>query len=227
MRTSMRFGGLWGNKEPLMKDGQYEKFEEIESLYHMCHSRNVASINQNGILSRTAMRNSQQFFKDIADSEIVEKRGRYIDSVHNKSLHEYASLYINPRNSMLYRMGYGENGEFDSRNLDDIVIVEVTGNLIRSPNWAIFSDGNAASQNSKYYKPGDWEGLSKLNRNEIFSSTWEGKEDIKRKMQAEVLVRDKVNPGEIRGFHFRTQEALEKLPPLRCQKSVSPHLFFN
>ena len=72
-------------------------------LYYITHIENVQSILDKGILSHDIIEKEKIKFTPIYDQDIVNKR-KSIKTPDGKSLWEFANLYFQPRNPMLYRV---------------------------------------------------------------------------------------------------------------------------
>ena len=125
-------------------------------LFHITHINNLISIFQNGLFSH----NAAPHYLDISNINVNNRRKRD-DTIHKKSLHEYAILYFNPRNTMLYQ----RQREYKS----DIVILEISKQVCFS-NYTLFTDRNAAIKTAKFaYCLSDVKKFDWLNIN---SSRW-------------------------------------------------------
>ena len=82
----------------------------IEGLYYITHINNVPSILERGILSHSQVEKNQIKREIIYNSQIIARR-RY-RKINNKSLWEYANLYFQPRNAMLYSLVSQENNTY-------------------------------------------------------------------------------------------------------------------
>jgi len=152
----------------------------IEAIYHMTHINNVSSILRHGLLSHGNGRTSV----DISNRAVNNRRNR-IDPFYKKTIHSYVPFYINPKNAMLYvRKAIQE----------DIVIFSFDRELIKE-NGVLFTDGNAASSSTRFFK--NLEGLSSLHWNCLHAGSWNNYPDGKRRRMAEVLVPNRVSPVRI------------------------------
>jgi hypothetical protein len=92
-------------------------------------------ILKDGLMSHNLVRT----YVDISNNDVNKRRSR-TDNPHKINLHQYVPLYFNPRNAMLFscQKQFGE----------DIVILEIDNEEI-SNDYTLFSEGNAARQDSK------------------------------------------------------------------------------
>ena len=77
------------------------KKPDIKSLYYITHIENLPSILQRGILSHQKVEELKVPYTPIYDTGIVSKRKDKSTPQHS-SLWEYANLYFQPRNPMMY-----------------------------------------------------------------------------------------------------------------------------
>lgn len=216
-------------KEALRK--QREKEDEIISicaqygvngLFHMTHVSNLNSILQNGLMSHTKARKDGFMKVNIANNDVNDRRA-HPEPIHNKPIHDYAPLYFNPRNPMLYvRKDQQEN----------IVLIEFSPTVFLK-DGVVFSDGNAAvhttaTYNSKTKFYSDLTDLDKLNWCCINDDYWSDYEDGKRIKCAEVLVPNVIEKSYITRIHY-----LKEIPQLKdlsekygIELKFNPELYF-
>ncbi len=144
---------------------------EIEAFYHMTHIDNISSIMNNGLLAHG---NPYQA-KDISDNQVNSRRSR-VEPVYGRAIHSYVPFYFNPKNAMLYRRKEMQN---------EIVILVFGGELISSFG-AIFTDGNASSDDTRFFN--NRNALNQLDWNCLNDWSWCNHRDGKRTRMAEVLV---------------------------------------
>lgn len=188
----------------------------INQLFHMTHKSNVENILKHGLLPHNkAYPNLNR--KNIADNEVNSLRVK-VEPIFNRSLHEYVPLYFNPRNPMLYRRKNMQN---------DIVMLAINRKLIFNNN-VIFTDGNAASNLTKFFN--GVENLNQLNWNCIRDNFWNNFEDGKRLKCAEVLVYPKVEFSDILAIYCNTKDTLEyirKFESYHITTKINTDLYFN
>ena len=157
-------------------------------FYHLTHKKNLASIVKYGLFSRERLNG----FEDIANSDVVDYRRIKKDRVYYKTLTSYVPLFFNPRNPMLYSK---------RENQHELLILKVSTKVLGNER-ALFTNGNAASKISKFYK-GGVNYLSEVNEKidwvSILAEYWNDDEDGKRKRCAEILVPDNVEKKFIKG----------------------------
>lgn len=152
-----------------------------------------------------------------------------------KPLHHYANLYLNPRNPMLFKIISDEPGK-KAR----IAIIGIDPNIIFSQGTVI-TDGNAASEATRFYPSPS--GLAELEpkRTRIFMKYWiatgnPARESENKRLQcAEVLVPDRVPPEYLRHLYLASEDVAasvrklysQQIGSLNLQVVVKPYYFFE
>ena len=167
----------------------------IRALYYITHIDNLPSIFEQGILSRGRIETEgAQFismFKGRTDTKNdTNKRRKVKPQKGEKNLLNYANLFFQPRNPMMYRAMF-ETGE------DKLAVLEIADTVLNEPG-VIITDGNATDELTQFY-PGI-QGLKRLQQQGriIQSEWWKISDGSKRKIMAECLVPDQVKPEHIR-----------------------------
>jgi len=200
------------------------KRPQIENLYYIAPVENLPSILERGILSHAEVEKLNIAFTPIYDAQIVASRRQRIAPDGN-SLWEFANLYFQPRNPMLYRVVR----EGKSKN---IVVLAVKPQVL---DLACFvTIGNAASSMSEIL-PKD-EGLQALRSKErwtmIQNDWWHSEDGSKRIIMSECLVYGVIPPDFIHTIYVASHETAEQvrqqLGSRAGQVAVvqDPHMFF-
>jgi hypothetical protein len=156
----------------------------------------------------------------VADDDI--QRRRSVTPVRGRSLHDYANLYVNPRNAMLYRVTHEEGH-------DNIAVVHVSPRHALSLPGVMVSDRNAAAADVQFFL--GTRGLAQLVWNDVFAPSWTNTKAVrnaKQRMMAEVLVPDRVPPRMITHVSVHNETAIRNLErlPGHVQLNCDPSLFF-
>jgi len=193
----------------------------IKGLYYITHIDNIPSILQRGILSHELVEEQRVLFTPIYDAQIVSsRRGRLAPD--GKSLLEFANLYFQPRNPMLYRV-------ISEKDKKSIVIVSVSPQVLNIPG-AFVTIGNAASPLSDILPVKD--GLKVITQIwDIINGDWWREEDgSKRKIMAECLVPDVVPPDFIHSIYVTSRSVADRIslsPTSKISIIPEPHMFFQ
>lgn len=189
----------------------------IATIDHMTHINNLDSILEHGLLAH----NNPHKKVDISNQEVNSRRNK-IEHIYNRNIHDYVPLYFNPRNAMLYR-----NQKMFG---DSIIVLAFDKDLLLSKN-SIFTNGNAASDNTSYFN--NIKDLLQMDWDKIWSSSWNGLEDsevIKWSMMAEVLIYKKLDITKLVTIYCssnKVKKDIENKYQLgSVDVSVDRHIFF-
>lgn len=195
---------------------------EIKSLYYITHINNLPSILQHGILSHRLVQERGIPYTQIYDAEIVSNRQAKI-APNGKSLWDFANVYFQPRNPMLYRV-------LHEKDAAELVVIGVLPRVLSDPS-AFIALGNAASGATEILPVA--EGRERIS--EIWSTInaewWNAMDGSKRKIMAECLVPDSIAPEEIHTIFVASHGVAEKVRNLPLLRSVTvvpePAMFFR
>jgi O-acetyl-ADP-ribose deacetylase (regulator of RNase III) len=199
-----------------------KKSPEIKSLYYITHIDNLESILQHGILSHQLIQSQGIEFTPIYDSAIVSNR-QTKTAPDGKSLWEFADVYFQPRNPMLYRVLH----EKDAKSL---AIIGIRPQILSSPG-AFISLGNAASSATKIVP--STEGRTRISEiwNCIDSEWWNDVDGSKRKIMAECLIPGFITPDNIHTIFVASHDVSDAIRKLSLPSSIEvvpePTMFFR
>lgn len=154
----------------------------FEEYYYLLPHKNLCSVLAHGILSRNELKRLGFPSVDISDPEVQCLRAR-TERIYGRQIHDYAPLYINPKNPMLY-VRRDRQHEF--------VILVVSMAVLTDSNH-VYTDGNAAVASTVF-------SIRRVNSETekvLKSKYWSDFPDGKRRRCAEVLVYPKVAPEYI------------------------------
>lgn len=207
------------------------KFE----FYYITHIDNLESILKEGIFSNELVKKRGLKFKKISNEEIIRKR-------REKGLGNYANLYINPRNAMMYRI---------HKKLGwNVVVIGLNGSDILGKEDIKLSIGNAASDYSKILDKKDLKNIVKfisdIRKIRDWISEYESipiKDYLKTEnygflspmkfLQSEILVKEKVNSSYIKCIYVPNESLKEKTSKivenlgLNIDVILNPDMFFE
>lgn len=192
---------------------------EVTELHYLTPIANLSSIMERGILSHR--RAEAVDHVSIADEDIQDRRrGKRVPN--GRMLHDYANVYFDARNPMMYRRL--------SRRAE-VAVIRVSPAVLDQPGTVI-TDGNAASAATRFYASPA--GLAALDRDRVYAEYWTDSnlwEQWERKRQrcAEVLVPDVIVLALIRGCYVCQDAGIarcrEVAPDLAVE--VCPRVFFS
>ena len=155
----------------------------------------------------------------------IQDRRRMRAVPRGRALHEYANLYINGRNKMMYKVK-ADRGDAD------LTVLRVSDSVLDLPG-VVIADQNASSDYVRFAgSPG---GLALIDRDIVFAKYWTHRDDPIEEMRhgslicAEVLVPDCVEPRYIVGAYVpdvTSRASLQRVAP-RLFVSVCGDIFFR
>lgn len=196
------------------QQGILEKYG-INYLYHITDIDNLQSILLRGILSHQYIQSQNFSYTDISDSQVQQLRSK--KKIEDIPLHQYVPLYFNPKNPMLFVRRHRQSR---------LIIIGIDPLILFQPN-TIFSDGNAACENTLFYQ--DLNHLSCLNWRIIRqNSSWSNQPDGKRIRCAEVLVYPKISISRILKIFCYSQQILTQIKNMGCNQpiEINSNLYF-
>lgn len=198
----------------------------VKSLYYITHIENLPSILQHGILSHRQVTEQQVTFRPIYNAEIVANREKR-QTPDGKSLWEYANVYFQPRNPMLYKV-LNETGK------KNVVILGVKPRVLETKG-AFIALGNAAHSLSDLVDVQN--GLRIISSKEfwpvIHSDWWKPEDGSKRKIMAECLLPDVVPAEAIHSVFVSSPSVAETVRGILANLArpvevvIEPHMFFQ
>ena len=190
---------------------------EVQELHFITSIANLSSILEIGILSHD--RAARIPHVSCANEDVQDRRrGKRVPN--GGLLHNYANVYFHARNPMMYTLVRNQR--------EDLVVVRVSQSILDLQD-AVLSDGNAASDGTRFYPSP--EGLADLDSGLIFASYWTDENywpvlEKKRVRNAEVLVPGMIASGYIEGCYVDTAEkrsycrSLPRLPGATMRREI-------
>jgi hypothetical protein len=183
---------------------------EIRFAYRMTHIDNIKNIMQVGIVSASSP-NANSDFVQIGDITAIETRNKKKLS-DGSVIGDYIPFYFGPRAPMLYVIQKGYNG-VQRRNAEEIVycVIDIT-DLVRDGIDCIFTDGHALDNFTITY-PGTrlCEVDKLLDKDILYAKQWGDLDDVRRKKQAELLLKNDLPKQYIKCFLVYNNWAKQKL----------------
>lgn len=183
----------------------------------MTHVENIPHILQYGVVHHSSP-NRNQNFVSIGDKSLIDFRSTKTVLVRGKSiiLGDFIPFYFGVRMPMLYVIQIGGNYVEKARKAEEIVYVVVPLKRIVEHNFLYyFSDGHATDGLTTFYEAVDINKLpSIIDWKAVKSKYWSGDgipTDIKRRKQAELLVKEDIPPEYIIGFVCYNDKAKNQL----------------
>lgn len=192
-------------------------------MYNINSLKNLKSIFDHGILSKNLLKKNALLNEDLSNPPVQNRRERKKVPNH-RPLHDYANLYFDARNPMLYYL-------LSQRGVDKLCVLCIDKKVLDLPETVV-TDRNAAAELAVFISPD--KAISQLDFQMIFAKYWND-EDVSRMVDkkqvkcAEVLVLDKVPVEYIISIKIGSRKAKEKVEELNfgVPAVLDEELFFN
>jgi hypothetical protein len=181
---------------------------DLTELHYITRIENVASMLARGVLCRN--RAAGIAHERVDDPQVQARRNKKVPG--GLALHDYANLYLNARNKMMYKV----KSNTDYRRL---AVLRVSTQVLDLPNVVIADQNAAASESYVRFRPAP-DGLGPLVRDDIFARSWKYPDDYVRELRhgsamcAEILVPDSVEPEFMTGIYVSCVEGRQALTPV-------------
>jgi hypothetical protein len=179
---------------------------ELDELHYITAIENVPSILERGILSHHA---AEPVGHRSVAMAVIQNRRASVRVPGGKPLHDYANLYFNGRNPMMFTVVH-------STPVDALCLLKVSCDVLDLER-VVIADCNASSD---YVRFADAQrGLALIDRTEVFARYWNHDDPVvyqrhKSRMCAEVLVPSGLVPAHVLGAYVGTVAAQRKLREL-------------
>ena len=194
-------------------------------FYYITHKDNLKSILEKGILSKNKITNPiwvkfgfGKGIKSIHAEDVIQIRKS--KKFKNRPLWDYANLYFEVRNPMLYRVIQ----EFKE---DNIVVLQIKSDVMDQAEVGV-TDGNATRNETKFFEDTE-KGLSSLDVNQFQKEYWNDSD--KRKLMAELLVPNNISSDKIMGIYVANDKIVDKIKQEQKKGALNvmpnPKMFFQ
>ncbi|HTV48723.1 MAG TPA: DarT ssDNA thymidine ADP-ribosyltransferase family protein [Phycisphaerae bacterium] len=195
---------------------------EIKGLFYITHIENVPSILKNGILSHDLVNSLQIPYKPIYDADIVSNRKNKA-TPERASLWEYANIYFQPRNPMMYRVVHEKTAK-------DLAVIGIKPSILQLQHVMI-TDGNAANNPTRFFNVQD--GLKVIDDQWMIiqAEYWNDLNGSKRKIMSECLVPERIPSEYIYTVFVADHEARKRIEGMIGLTTMpivpEPNMFFK
>jgi hypothetical protein len=192
--------------------------DDITEFHYITAIENVPSIVERGILSHNLAKRVPH--RDVSMEEVQDiRQGKRVPN--GRLLHDYANVYFQARNPMLYK-------RLDLRN--ELAVIRVSPLALDIPE-AVVADGNAAVGFTAY-QPAP-HGVAIVDKETTFAARWTHSDpwEYRRRKAAscaELLVPDRIPADYVIGAWVASMQALRALRALGCpiESGRARRLFF-
>lgn len=201
----------------------------LKYAFRLTHIENIPHVEKCGLVrADSPLRNPA--YVGIGDKNVIDVRASR--EVKGYRLNEYIPFYLGPRSPMLFVIQRGYNGvkRVDAENI--VYCVVRLDSIIKSTKECIFTDGHALSALTTFY---DKQYLSNIDSivdyNDVYSSRWDSDTDLdlKRRKEAELLVKEDLEPQYVCGYVVYNDAArlrLEQTGVAAAKIVVNPRYYF-
>ena len=182
----------------------------IQYGFRITHIDNIPYIENTGFVLPTSPLASTTY-KPIGDKNVIDKRKTTINGI---DLTQYVPFYFGPRSIMLYVIQHGYNGVEKQLPENVAYCVVKIDDIINNKVQCVFSDGHALSVFTKFYASNQLSNLNEIvSFDDVYAKYWISEEDLdlKRRKEAELLVKDKLPREFICGYIVYNESAKLKL----------------
>ena len=182
----------------------------IQYGFRITHIDNIPYIENTGFVLPTSPL-ACATYKPIGDKNVIGKRKTTINGI---DLTQYVPFYFGPRSIMLYVIQHGYNGVEKQLPENVVYCVVKIDDIINNKVQCVFSDGHALSVFTKFYASNQLSNLNEIvSFDDVYAKYWISEEDLdlKRRKEAELLVKDKLPKEFICGYIVYNESAKLKL----------------
>lgn len=185
-------------------------------LYRMTHIGNIPHILSHGITHKSSPDADPNYIA-IGDQSLIDCRSNKSVFVAGRTivLGDFIPFYFGVRMPMLYVIQHGGNFVEQARNPQDIVYLAIPIRAILQGNYTFyFSNGHATDSLTEFFSKDNISQLPELiDWEAVTAHYWNLDEDIdlKRRKQAEFLIREDIVPQDSVRYVCYNEEALYQL----------------
>lgn len=199
-------------------------WSDVTSLYYITHKSNLASILKYGILSHAEIERQGIEAHTVYNQEVVNLRQSRV--VDGKSLWNYANLYFQVRNPMLFQvLRHAAIPQYD-----EIIVLSISPEVLKL-DGAKVTTGNAAANSTEVYTVAEGEKqlgtLQKIFAQEFWNST----DGSKRTIMAECLVPNVIPARLIQTVYVAKPNLKSEIDQILIGKDIhvvaEPYMFFR
>lgn len=178
----------------------------------MTHIENIPHIITNGITHKESLQ-SNKYYKSIGDNSLINTRDSFL-MPNGNLLGEYIPFYLGLRTLMLYVIQRGYNGVVVLHPSKIIYCISSVQNILDAKLEFAYTDGHATDGFSNYYSSDD---IKNIEKQVDFKATrtkfWNDEKDLdlKRRKEAEFLIKEDLNYDNILGFATFDDDAKKEL----------------
>lgn len=183
----------------------------LKYAFRITHIDNIPHILKNGLVKADSPLHDENYVP-IGDPQIIGLRGDI--EVKGYRIGDYIPFYLGPRSPMLYVIQHGYNGVQRVEPEKIVYCVIRLDDLINNNIDCIFTDGHAVSFLTSFYSRNKLNSINEIVKfDDVYSSQWNSEEDLdlKRRKEAELLIKNDLPVNFLRGFVVYNNKAKDFL----------------
>ena len=183
----------------------------LKYAFRITHIDNILHILKNGLVKADSPLHDENYVP-IGDPQIIGLRGDI--EVKGYRIGDYIPFYLGPRSPMLYVIQHGYNGVQRVEPEKIVYCVIRLDDLINNNIDCIFTDGHAVSFLTSFYSRDKLSSINEIVKfDDVYSSQWNSEEDLdlKRRKEAELLIKNDLPVQFLRGFVVYNNKAKDFL----------------
>lgn len=197
--------------------------------FRIIHIDNIPYVEKCGLV-RAGSPLCDPGYVSIGDRSVIGVRASR--EIQGYRLNDYIPFYFGPRSPMLYVIQHGYNGVCRVEAEQIIYCIVRLDAIINSSKDCVFTDGHALSALTSFF---DKEALRSIDTiisyDDVYSSHWisDTDLDLKRRKEAELLVRDDLEPQFVCGYvvyNEKSKRRLEDMGVPAKKIAVRPSYYF-
>lgn len=186
--------------------------QRIKYAFRLVHIDNISHVNRYGFVHKDS-KYAKPDYVPIGDQSIIKVR----DSASFPGVGRIGKcipFYFGPRSPMLYVIQNGFNNVTRYSPEQLVYCVVLLEDLIRNNIDCIFTDGHALSGLTTIYPKEELPNINNIIRySDVYTKYWFSEDDLdlKRRKEAEILVKEELGPEYIKGYVVYNANAKDKL----------------
>jgi len=199
-------------------------------IYRMTHIENIPHIIENGITHKESDKSNQNY-KSIGDNSLISSRDKF-PIPNGNLLGDYIPFYLGRRTPMLYVIQNGYNGVTALHPDKIIYCVSSVQRIIDTKIDFVYTNGHATDRFTNFYFPDDVADIeNQVDFNATRAKFWKDENDLdlKRRKEAEFLIKQNLEYKDILGFATYSSDAQTELLEfgINIEKiTIKPSLYF-
>lgn len=201
----------------------------LKYAFRITHIDNIPHIVLNGIVRADSPLRDDNYVS-IGDRQVIRVRTEM--AVDDRRISDYIPFYFGPRSPMLYVIQHGYNGVQRVEPWNIVYCVIRLDDVVNNNIDCVFTNGHALSKITTFFPKECLIGIDDIVKyDDVYSSQWDIETDIdlKRRKEAELLIKNDLPPQFIKGFVVYNEEAKQKMMMMGIDENkvvVAPGYYF-